>query len=47
MAAEEGHVPAMYEFALLCRDRRERERWLHESARNGCEAAMAELCDAC
>jgi TPR repeat protein len=45
MAAEEGHVAAMYYWGLVCDDPRQRERWLTEAARNGCEAAAAELCD--
>ena len=45
MAADEGHVAAMYYWGLVCDDPYERERWLNEAARNGCEAAMAELCD--
>jgi hypothetical protein len=35
----------MYYWGLVCDDPRESERWLTEAARNGCPAAVAELCD--
>jgi hypothetical protein len=42
-AAEDGHVPAMFDLAMLCGDPRERRRWLQEAARNGWQEAVAEL----
>lgn len=45
-AAEEGHVPAMYQLGSLSVDPRERKRWLQESARHGSEAAIVELAQA-
>jgi len=45
MAAEEGHVPAMYELGLACSDLNEKRRWLEEAARNGWQAAMMELAE--
>jgi TPR repeat protein len=43
MAAQAGHVPAMYHLGLICPDPRLREHWLQEAARRGCVDAMAEL----
>jgi TPR repeat protein len=43
MAAEEGHVPAMFDLGLLCDSRWKRDRWLEEAARNGSQAAMVQL----
>ncbi len=45
MAAEEGYVPAMYDLGLACKNRRERECWLEEAARNGWRPAIEELGD--
>jgi hypothetical protein len=45
MAAEEGHVPAMYDLSAAIECPREREKWLREAARNGWEAAVVELCE--
>jgi TPR repeat protein len=43
MAAEAGHVPAMYELGLSGNGPDEKRRWLEEAARKGCQAAMLEL----
>jgi len=45
MAAEEGHVPAMYEPGLACSDPKEKRRRLEESTRNGSQPAMLELAE--
>jgi hypothetical protein len=45
MAAEEGHVVAMYVLGLACGDPKEKRRWLAEAARNGSQPAMLELAE--
>lgn len=39
-AAQDGHVPAMYHYALQCDDPAERRRWLRAAAHEGHLPAM-------